>query len=54
LRASRASWLRNESYAQVEVEGYHVVLEHEGEQFDYRARKDGRFTLCTTAARRIR
>jgi hypothetical protein len=36
----------NESRAQTDVEGYEVVLEHAGQRFDYRVRKDGTFVLC--------
>ena len=35
-----------ESYAQIDVEGYEVVLEYAGRHFDYRVRKDGSFVLC--------
>jgi hypothetical protein len=36
-----------ESYAQIDVEGWRIALEYNGERFDYRARKDGGFILCT-------
>ncbi len=36
----------NESHAQIDVEGYEIVLEHTGQRFDYRVRKDGTFVLC--------
>lgn len=36
----------NESHAQIDVEGYEIVLEHGGARYDYRARKDGTFVLC--------
>jgi len=35
-----------ESYAQIDVEGWLIVLEYNAERFDYRARKDGGFILC--------
>jgi hypothetical protein len=43
-----------ESYAQVEVEGFHIVLIHEGQRFDYRARRDGQFMLCPPGLARAR
>jgi hypothetical protein len=38
-----------ESYAQIDVEGWRIALEYNGERFDYRARKDGGFILCTNS-----
>jgi hypothetical protein len=34
------------SYAQIEVDGFQVILEYEGRRYDYRARPDGEFVLC--------
>lgn len=34
------------SYPLVRIEGYLIVLEHEGRRFEYRARPDGPFVLC--------
>jgi hypothetical protein len=34
------------SYAQIEVEGFQVVLEYDGKKYDYRSMKDGEPTLC--------
>jgi hypothetical protein len=39
----------NESYAQIDVEGWRIALEYNGERFDYRARTDGGFILCTAS-----
>lgn len=39
----------NESYAQIEVSGYRIVLEYNGQRFDYRVREDGVFVLCDAA-----
>lgn len=36
----------NEFHAQIDVEGYEIVLEHAGQRFDYRVRKDGMIVLC--------
>jgi hypothetical protein len=36
-----------ESYAQIDVAGWQIALEYNGERFDYRARRDGGFILCT-------
>ncbi len=41
----------NESYAQIDVEGYEIVLEHAGQRFDYRVRRDGTFVLCEQGVR---
>lgn len=41
-----------ESYAQIEVSGYRIVLEYHGERFDYRVREDGVFVLCDAALKR--
>ncbi|MGH8497144.1 MAG: hypothetical protein ACREVN_13515 [Gammaproteobacteria bacterium] len=38
-----------ESYAQIDVEGFRIILEHDGRRFDYRARSDGTFVLCDPA-----
>lgn len=34
------------SYAQIEVEGFQVVLEYAGKRYDYRSFKDGAPVLC--------
>jgi hypothetical protein len=34
------------SHAQIEVEGFKVVLEYDGKKYDYRSMKDGEPTLC--------
>lgn len=36
----------NESYAQIEVSGYRIVLEYNGQRFDYRVRDDGVVVRC--------
>lgn len=35
-----------ESHAQIDVEGFQVVLEFAGKRYDYRARKGGEIMLC--------
>jgi len=34
------------SYAQIEVEGFQIVLEYAGKRYDYRSRTDGEPVLC--------
>ena len=36
----------NASYAQIEVDGFQIVLEYDDQRYDYRARQDGEFVLC--------
>jgi hypothetical protein len=35
-----------ETYTQAQVQGYRVILEHAGKQYDYRASERGYFFLC--------
>jgi len=39
-------------YSQALVEGYWVILRHGGEEYDYRADRNGRFVLCEQEDRR--
>ena len=36
-----------ELHAKIDIEGYRIVLGYKDQRFDYRARQDGFFTLCT-------
>ena len=36
-----------QAYTQAVVDGYHVVIEHDGRESDYRATVGGYFMLCT-------
>ncbi|MGZ8475679.1 MAG: hypothetical protein ACXWWQ_05560 [Candidatus Limnocylindria bacterium] len=54
VRAEAVTWpdgslgcpQRGQSYIQVLIDGYHVVLEAAGEELDYRATSDGSFRYC--------
>jgi hypothetical protein len=41
-----------ELHAKVDIEGYRIILGYKGQRFDYRARQDGSFTLCTASSLR--
>ena len=41
-----------ELHAKVDIEGYRIILGYKGERFDYRARQDGFFTLCSGSSLR--